>query len=81
VLRCFYWLLSILKFWIPCNTPKWVLKAMGNWERRMSNQPIHKGITVVNQYFKGKTFVYKITYEEESIGEITYSCCRILRRW
>jgi hypothetical protein len=66
---------------MPCNTPKWVLKAMGNWKKRMASQPIHVGITVVNQYFKGKTFVYRITYEEKSNGKIVYSCYKILRRW
>jgi hypothetical protein len=76
----FWWTLLKLKVWFPCETPNWVSKKQGNWYPRISAQPIHQGISVIREYYKGKTFVYRITYTQGDGNKISFNCEKRLKK-
>ena len=62
-----YWSANKLGLWIPTKPPEWVVKAMESSEGLVYKKIFGKRKRMV-QYYRGKTFIYKIVYRFE-LGE------------
>jgi len=73
-----YWSANKLGLWIPTETPKWLVKAVEPSRAAISRKIYGKRKKVI-QYYRGKTFIYKVTHyfrmgTEQGDTTVEYSC-------